>query len=97
MDLTEKEIEILKGSRTNCFADAYIIEDMECGEPYVFSIIEETSMNEKTARGVLSSLVKKELVEVHEIEGDHNTLILTETGKKIFDDNIIECKTPWQK
>lgn len=80
LNLTPNELAVLKGARVNNFCDAG---DKDDGSPWVFAVIEYSKLDEKVARGVLSSLVKKGLVEIYDAEGRNkaNDMYLIFTDK----------------
>lgn len=84
-ELTDKEIEFLNGMRTNCFSD--LLEGFEtwgtASAEWLFGVVDECSFNERQARGVLSSLVKKDLVHAHKDGSDH-LVGFTQRGADLF-------------
>lgn len=96
MNLTEKEIKILNGMRENEYGDAlanvggeYDFENY-CGT-WTFTAIENSGLDAKTARGVISSLVKKGLVIANTVTSyqrtrynDEDTIEFTKTGAELF-------------
>ena len=81
--LTENEKIILKAG---CDSEYESI-CCEYGRDWVFATIENSKLNSKVARGVISSLIKKGLVEVFDNEGFNNSndmvLIATPEGKNL--------------
>jgi predicted methyltransferase len=76
--LTEKERRILEGARRSDFGDAYL------GEyPWVFDVVEKSRVDPIEARGVLSSLVRKGLIEIESSE--EPSLSFTTKGKEVCD------------
>lgn len=87
--LTKMETKIMNATRANEFEDAY---QSEISGPWTFSVIENSKIDPKKAKGVISSLVKKELIEISG-EGEETMVLLTEAGKKIFEEaDGLECK-----
>lgn len=84
--LTDKEEDILKAMRDNEFQDALT----DVGGVWVFSVIDNAGLDAKVARGVISSLVKKGLVEVWDNDGEP-CISYTDAGKEIAKD----YPTPW--
>jgi hypothetical protein len=83
MKLTENEKTLLKGSRDSEYSDPYD------SVTWTFSAIENSGLDPKVARGVLSSLVKKELVIISgKYDDDESTFEFTEKGRKIFDEHV---------
>lgn len=86
--LTEMEIMILKAARNNEFADAG-----NGGVPWVFSVIDNSGLDAKVARGVISSLVKKDFIGIEDYEGDGNPndmcLFFLENAKKLVNQGVI--------
>jgi len=80
--LTDKELTIMKAGRTNCFGDCYN------NPEWLFAVIDESKLDPKVARGVISSLIKKGLVEVWDNDGE-NVLEFTDIAKKMCDDGEI--------
>lgn len=80
--LTNNEKLVLNALRTNEYGDS-----IEAGHIWSFSVIDNSWLDGKVARGVISSLVKKDLVEVVEAEGKDcpEAIALTDLGIKIFD------------
>lgn len=82
--LTKNEIEVMEAARNSNFGDI-----IESGQ-WSFSVCEQTTLGEKVYRGVVSSLIKKGLVEIHDYEenGRYDDMIfeLTEAGKQRYSD-----------
>lgn len=82
--LTELEIEVLNASRKTNFGDC-----LESGQ-WSFAVCDATQLTEKTYRGVVSSLVKKELVQIfdNDEKGRYADMVFcfTEKGKKLFEE-----------
>jgi predicted methyltransferase len=83
MNITENERKLLQGARSSDFGDAYLDE-----YPWVFDVIDRSGLESKVARGVLSSLVKKDLIEIESSE--EPSLRFTELGKRMCDEHKIE-------
>ena len=87
--LTIKEIQILNGMRTNEYNDAFE------NATWSFTAIDNSGMSAKIARGVISSLVKKELVIVSPAyDGEPEMIGYTEEGKNLFT-NADGLTCPW--
>ena len=56
---TSNEIAIFKGSRDNEYENAF-----EEGGTWVFTVIDYSGLNPKVARGAISSLIKKGIIQV---------------------------------
>lgn len=83
-DLTEKELMIMKGGRTNDYSD--IIDGQA---EWTFAVIDASGLDSHTARGVISSLVKKGLMTVTPQPGEVDSLIAyTDLGIQIAKDLI---------
>lgn len=96
MNLTEKEIKILNGMRENEYNDAlanvggeYDFEN-HCGT-WTFTAIENSGLDAKIARGVISSLIKKGLVIANTVTSnqrtrynDEDTIEFTKAGAELF-------------
>lgn len=82
-NLTEMEIEILKGIIYSDYNDERSVDSY----PWTFSVISKSGIEEKKARGVLSSLIKKGLIEVYDWDSDSVTE-LTDEGKDIVNNLI---------
>lgn len=83
--MTDLELKIMKAG---CDSDY----DNFCEEPtWVFDVIDKSEIGAKQARGVISSLVKKGLVEVFDNEGHGNpndmAIVATESGVEICRDH----------
>lgn len=80
LQLTNLELQILKSSRSNEYGDP-----AECGV-WMWSVIDNSGIPTRQARGVISSLVKKGLCEVDDYEGKGRSndmcFTLTELGVK---------------
>lgn len=85
MKLTANEISLLNAMRQNEFNDA-LAEDHFCGT-WSFTAIDYSGMTAKVARGVISSLVKKDLVHVSggSSKDDPESIGFTDAGAKLFD------------
>lgn len=82
LKLTQMEIQILNAMRYNEYNDC--LQD-HCGT-WTFSVIENAGIDPKKARGVISSLLKKGLVEVNEkTSSDPESIGYTEAGEKLFE------------
>ena len=86
--LTAKEIKILNAMRNNEYQDA-----LTEGCTWTFTTIDNSGIEPNRARGVISSLVKKALVEV---DGDsfqeESTISFTKIGASLFNSRISEGK-----
>ena len=100
-NLTENEIVILKACRTNCFGDAGNFDEYYFERyPYVSGVIDQSKLPAKIARGVISSLIKKDYVEIidSEDEGKAKDMVIGFTQKafKLCSDNglleLDKCK-----
>lgn len=81
MKLTRMEKMVLNAMRENDYNDA-----LQDGGTWLFCATEYSDLDTKQARGALSSLVKKELVEVNiEKISNESTVGFTEAGEKLFD------------
>lgn len=81
MKLTNMEKMVLNALRDNDYNDA-----LQDGGTWLFCATEYSGLDTKQARGALSSLVKKELVEVNiERISNESTVGFTEAGEKVFD------------
>lgn len=81
MKLTNMEKMVLNAMRDNDYNDA-----LQDGGTWLFCATEYSGLDTKQARGALSSLVKKELVEVNiERISNESTVGFTEAGEKVFD------------
>lgn len=82
-NLTENEKAILRGSCDNEFANAF----EENNLTWVFAAIATSGLSPEVARGAISSLVKKGIVEISGYEGKKKTedmmIALTEVGKAV--------------
>lgn len=78
VNFTNYELAMLRGSRDNEFSNA--LEDGNT--PWVFAVVDASGLPPEVARGVLSSLVKKEIVEIEDYEGAGNS------------DDMMFCFTP---
>ena len=86
--LTKLEIELLKGFMDSDFHESCDpIENLE-GNAWVVDGVEKSGISEKSARGVLASLVKKDVIAIQVAERpDENScmnLINTELVKKVL-------------
>ncbi len=81
MKLTNMEKMVLNAMRDNDYNDA-----LQDGGTWLFCATEYSGLDTKQARGALSSLVKKELVEVNiERISNESTVGFTEAGEKVFE------------
>lgn len=81
MKLTNMEKMVLNAMRDNDYNDA-----LQDGGTWLFCATEYSGLDTKQARGALSSLVKKELVEVNiEKISNESTVGFTEAGEKVFE------------
>lgn len=81
MKLTRMEKMVLNAMRDNDYNDA-----LQDGGTWLFCATEYSGLETKQARGALSSLVKKELVEVNiEKISNESTVGFTEAGEKVFE------------
>lgn len=81
MKLTRMEKMVLNAMRENDYNDA-----LQDGGTWLFCATEYSGLDTKQARGALSSLVKKELVEVNiEKISNESTVGFTEAGEKVFE------------
>lgn len=81
MKLTRMEKMVLNAMRENDYNDA-----LQDGGTWLFCATEYSDLDTKQARGALSSLVKKELVEVNiEKISNESTVGFTEAGEKLFE------------
>lgn len=94
MKLTEKEIKILNGMRENEYNDALANDEGEydfikhCGT-WTFTAIDNSGLDAKIARGVISSLIKKGLVIANTVSNkarynDEDTIEFTRAGAELF-------------
>lgn len=79
MKLTKMEKMVLNATRTNEYNDCY-----EDNSTWAFAVVENSGMSAKKARGVISSLIKKNLIWFQEDE-EEDMIGLTEEGKKLFE------------
>lgn len=81
VQLTQMEKMILNGMRSNEYNDA-----MDC-PTYVFTAIDNSGLDSKQARGVISSLVKKDIVFVSPADhyNENETIGFTEKGTEVFE------------
>ena len=82
LQLTDNEKAILRGARDNEYGDAF-----EGSAPWVFAVIDESGLNPKVARGVISSLIQKNLVTVFDYEGKGKA---DDMVLEILDESVIE-------
>ena len=81
MKLTTMEIQFLNGMRNNCYCDV-----LTAGCTWLFSAVEECPYTEKQATGVISSLMKKGLIETYfDKEDKLHIVCFTDQGKALFD------------
>jgi len=89
-NLTENEKAILRGSRDNEFANAF----EENNFTWVFAVIETSGLPPEIARGALSSLVKKGIVEISDYQDKGKTedmvFALTEQGRVVYSITFLE-------
>lgn len=82
--VTEKERQMLQASIDDCFGDASQETDEEiCNAPWTFSVIDTSEMSSAVGRGVISSLVKKGLIEVSNPDTEDSSITMTELGRQI--------------
>lgn len=90
VNLTEKELAILNASRETDYGDA-----SQGESPWVFAVIEKSRLDSKVARGVIASLVRKELAAVGDYEGkgkpDDMVFSLTTKGIEVLSETEIQC------
>ena len=82
MKLTTLEIKILNAMRDNEYNDA-----LDDNGTWTFTVIDNSGIDAKVARGVISSLVKKELITVYEATAEANPvdmIAFTDKGAKLF-------------
>lgn len=78
-NLTENEVAVLIASRNNEYADCY-------DEPtWSFSVCDNSGLNSKVYRGVVSSLIKKGYARVSGYDEDQ-VFGLTQAGKALFEE-----------
>jgi hypothetical protein len=81
--LTELEVKVLEASRNTDFGDC-----LEYGQ-WSFAVCEKSGLDEKIYRGVVSSLVKKGLVNIWDQEGRGKSgdmvFDFTDEGRKLFE------------
>lgn len=77
---TASEIAIFKGSRDNEYANVF-----KEGRSWVFTVIDYSGLDPKVARGSISSLIKKGIVQVIEDNGYPGTPTFeyTKKGKEL--------------
>lgn len=77
-EFTDNEIKIIKACDLNEYGSA-----SEGDIPWVFAVIAYSGLDAKTARGVIASLVKKEIVVVEDYEGKGraNDMVISFTDK----------------
>jgi hypothetical protein len=82
--LTENEIKVLNAGRTNCFSDC-----LESAT-WSFAVCDESGLDEKIYRGVVSSLIKKGYVWIQDDsnKGKFADMVFgyTEKGKSLFEE-----------
>ena len=90
MKITEMEKAILTGIRNDDYTD----NEDSTYSTWVFSAIIESKIEPKRARGVISSLVKKGLVEIAGMSTnfDDTTIEITNAGKLFCTENNIVCE-----
>jgi hypothetical protein len=80
--LTELEIKVMEAARRTDYGDC--LEESQ----WSFAVCDASGLSEKIYRGVVSSLIKKEFVIVHDQEGKgrSNDMVFayTDTGKERF-------------
>lgn len=79
MKLTKMEKMVLNATRTNEYNDCY---EESC--TWAFTVVDNSGLDAKKARGVISSLIKKDLIWFQEDE-EEDMIGLTEAGKKLFE------------
>jgi len=82
MIFTEKEKAIFLGSRDNDYANVF-----EEGCTWTFAVIDSSGLSPKEARGVLSSLIKKEIIVIEDYDDD-TIFSYTIEGKKLALKNL---------
>lgn len=97
VELTTREKLILNAMRTNEYSDL-----LESDSEWTFTVIDNSGLTEKVARGVLSSLVKKGLIEVSQDlpltsknGGDISHINFTQLGKALFINSDGEENKGW--
>ena len=87
INLTKMEIKILNAMRNNEFEDC-----IDAEATWTFAVIDESKINPKQARGVISSLIKKKLIWCISNGQSDDCIGFTDTGRQLFDDaNGNEC------
>lgn len=76
--LTDNEVKVMVASRNNEYGDCCIE-----GSTWSFTVCDNSGLNSKTYRGVVSSLIKKGYARVAGKAGDE-IFALTEEGKALF-------------
>lgn len=83
--LTELEIKVLEASRKTDFGDC-----LDYGQ-WSFAVCDKAGLDEKVYRGVVTSLVKKGLVQIFDDEGQGKfrdmVFELTNKGRQLFNEN----------
>ena len=79
--LTEMEIEFLNAMRNNYYSDI-----LYSGGEFYFAVTEDLSYTEEQARGVVTSLKQKGLVETFKYEDEPLVISYTKAGERLFDD-----------
>ena len=84
-NLTELEVKVLEASRKTDFGDC-----LEYGQ-WSFAVCDKSGLDEKVYRGVVSSLVKKGLIQIFDQEGrgkfKDQVFEFTDKGRSLFSDN----------
>ena len=79
--LTNMEKQFLNAMRNNDFGDI-----LEEGAQWLFSIVDECDFTEKQSTGVVSSLVKKDLICTEYLKDEREYVVdFTKNGKKLFE------------
>ena len=78
--LTDMEIRILNAMRNNEFEDC-----IDAEATWTFAVIDNSGINPKQARGVISSLIKKDLVWCISNGKSDDCIGFTNKGKELFD------------
>ncbi|MGL4253413.1 MAG: hypothetical protein ACRCR2_05130 [Fusobacteriaceae bacterium] len=87
IELTTKEKEFLYHMVHNYYSDI-----LESGGEFTFAVIEQLSYSEKSARGVISSLIKKGMVVVTDYKGEEPVISFTDQGHIYTEQNLDNLK-----
>lgn len=83
INLTLKEKEFLYHMTNNCFSNI-----LESGFEFTFAVVDELSYSEQQAKGVISSLTKKGLIDITQEKGEHSLVSFTDEGKEYTEQNL---------